>query len=78
MNDQLKRVLRTALQGFVSGLALALANSQVNYAEINLDAAKLLVIALVTAGVSGAVSAVHNYILDPSDVPSLAPKPPEG
>lgn len=76
MSDQLKRVIRTALGGFVSGLLLALGNAQVDYAEINLDAAKLLLAGAITAGVTAAVSAVHNYILDPSSVPSLAPAKP--
>jgi hypothetical protein len=75
MSDKLNRVLRTALGGFVSGVLIALGNAQVNWETVNLDAVKVLAAGAITAGVTAAVSAVHNYLLDPSPIPSLAPAP---
>lgn len=75
MSDKLNRVIRTALGGFVSGVLIALGNAEVNWETINLDAVKVLAAGAITAGVTAAVSAVHNYLLDPSPLPSLAPAP---
>lgn len=74
MPDKLNRVLRTALGGFVSGVLIALGNTQIDAETINLDTAKVIIAGLIVAGVTAAVSAVHNYLLDPSPIPSLAPK----
>lgn len=77
MNDKLARIMRTAMQGFVSGAVLALAQSQFDLATItNVTIVKGLVFSLVLAGVTGAVSAIHNLLVDPSFIPSLAPKEP--
>lgn len=75
MSDKLNRVVRTALGGFVSGVLIALGNAQVNWETVNLDAVKVIAAGAITAGVTAAVSAVHNYLLDPSPIPSLAPTP---
>jgi len=73
MSDKLRRVLRTAIQGFVSGVLIALANTQIDAETINLDGAKVILFALITAGVTAAVSAVQNYLIDPTPIPTIAP-----
>lgn len=75
MSDKLNRVLRTGIAGFLTGAITALSSTQVDWAHANLDVVRVLAVAVFSAGVAGAVSAIHNYILDPSVVPSLAPAP---
>jgi peptidoglycan/LPS O-acetylase OafA/YrhL len=74
MNDQLRRVLRTIGQGFVTGALLALYQQIQNpIAHLDMTWARAFAWALVTGGVAGVVSAGHNFVLDPSPVPSMAP-----
>lgn len=75
MNDKLQRVARTAIAGFVTGAITALSTTQVDWVNVNLDVLRVVGAAVFSAGVAGAWSAIHNFILDPSPVPSLAPAP---
>lgn len=74
MTPQLRAVIRTAMQGFVFGVILALGQTQLSSSNsVDMNWLKALAISLVSAGVMGAISALHNFVIDPSKIPSLAP-----
>lgn len=82
LSDKAKRVIRTAIAGFISGALTVVIAAQASFGDMNWDGVRVLAAAAVFGGLTAAWSAIHNYILDPSNIPSLsvdapAPADPE-
>lgn len=75
LSNKAKRVIRTAIGGFISGAMTVLIAAQASFGDMNWDGVKVLAAAAGFAGLSAAWSAVQNYVLDPSAIPSLALAP---
>ena len=78
MNDTLNRVIRSGLQGAVAAAILILGNQAFDVHSVS-DVSwwKNLGAAVVVGAVTAIVSAIHNVVLDPSAIPSLAPNDPD-
>ena len=80
MNDTMRKIVRTGLQGAVTAALLILGNNAFDVNSVS-DVAwwKNLGAAIAIGAVTAIVAAVHNLVLDPSRIPSLAypaPAPP--
>jgi hypothetical protein len=76
MNDTLNRILRSGIQGAVAAAVLILGNEILTVDNIT-DVAwwKNLAGVAAVGFITAIISAIHNLVLDPSPIPSLAPAP---
>jgi hypothetical protein len=76
MNDTVNRILRSGIQGAVAAAVLILGNQILTVDNIT-DVAwwKNLAGVAAVGFITAIVSAIHNLVLDPSPIPSLAPDP---
>ena len=72
MSDKLRAVLRSAMQGAVVAVLAAVGQLTTNAGSVDMTWLRAAAMTLATAAAMGAASAIHNYILDPSKIPSLA------
>lgn len=78
MNDTLNRVIRSGLQGAIAAAVLILGNQAFDVNSVS-DVSwwKNLGAAIIVGAVTAIISAIHNLVLDPSRIPSLAPNDPD-
>jgi outer membrane biosynthesis protein TonB len=78
LDPRAQAVFWTAVQGFITGAILSLldALSNTNADTINMTWLRALGFSVLTAGIAGAVSALHNFPLGRKGMPKLQPNPP--